>query len=390
MSRPRVLQVFEPPDGGVPRHVETLVDGLMARGFRLAVAGPTHAQLRERVEREGALYVELPIVGNMVAPRQDLAAAGRLVHLARRGGFDVIHAHAQKAGLLVRAVGGCGGPPLVYSPHSYVYLHQLLRRRPGAHLRHCATLQMERLLGNVTAMTIAVSHDEREAAIRDRVVRPARIRTVPNGVRVNERVPPRAQLLEFGGGGTLFGAVTSLREQKGLPTLLDALEQIAERRGSLRFAIVGNGPLLPLVQQRLALPRLRGWVRHFPFVGCADADYRALDALVLASYWEGLSIAVLEAMGHGLPVIATAVGGTSEVVVDGETGMLVPPWDARALGKAILTLAGDRARARELGARGRERALRAFTADAMVEALAELYVELARTAHQPTSSSASW
>ncbi|MFQ5422286.1 MAG: glycosyltransferase, partial [Anaerolineae bacterium] len=102
----------------------------------------------------------------------------------------------------------------------------------------------------------------------------------------------------------------------------------------------------------------------------------ALDLFVLPSLWEGLSIVLLEAMAAGRPIVATAVGGTPELLQDGETGLLVPPADPVALGTAVNRLLADRAKAQQLGAAGRARMLRHFTVDQMVRQIEQLYEEV--------------
>jgi glycosyltransferase involved in cell wall biosynthesis len=103
------------------------------------------------------------------------------------------------------------------------------------------------------------------------------------------------------------------------------------------------------------------------------------DVFALPSLVEGLPLVVLEAMAQARPVVATPVGGTPEAVVDGETGVLVPPADPLALAEAIGSLVRDRARATLLGENGRRRVEERFSADAMNKRVLQVYAELART-----------
>ncbi len=103
--------------------------------------------------------------------------------------------------------------------------------------------------------------------------------------------------------------------------------------------------------------------------------YGALDVLAVPSRWEGFGIVLLEAMACGIPVVATRVGGIPEVVVDGETGKLVPPGDPAALAKEILALVADPARAAELGRKGQERVRTHFNIDDTVRRLEKIYAE---------------
>jgi glycosyltransferase involved in cell wall biosynthesis len=103
----------------------------------------------------------------------------------------------------------------------------------------------------------------------------------------------------------------------------------------------------------------------------------ALDVFVLPSWIEGMPITVLEAMAHRKPVVATPVGGTPELVVDGETGLLVPPRDPEALAEALRSLVADPKRARRLGEAGYARVAERFTVDRMTTRVLEVYDEVA-------------
>ena len=368
-----ILELFQPPDGGVPDHVLRLGGGLVARGQRVVVAGPPDAAPRAALERLGASYAAIVMKGDMLAPRADAAALREVARLVRSTCPDVLHAHGQKAALLGRVVATGAGTPALYSPHGLVYRSQLLRPRRSARARRLATLTVERALGRRTAALTACSEDERAAAVRDRLVRPDRACVVDYGVDPDEGVPPDPELAAFRGEGPLLGLVAGLREQKGLPTLLDALERLAARGEPLRFAIVGNGPLSAAAEARAARPPLAGMLLVKRFDGRVEPYLRALDGFVLPSLWEGLPIAVLEAMAMGLPVVATAVNGTPEAVREGETGYLVPASDPDALARRMADLAADAGARARMGARAREIAREHFTIERMVDEMLAVY-----------------
>lgn len=365
-SKLRVLEVFQPPVGGVPAHVSALARGLTERGHSLTVAGPPDAAVRSELEAGGIAYVPLALVPSP-KPTQDLAILRRLVRLLGSGHFDLVHLHAQKAGLVGRLAALIARVPAVYTPHSFVYRTQLLRPRAGARARFLATRGLEQALGHVSAAIIGVADEERRAAVADHIAAPGRIHTVLNGVEPDLGAEPDPRLLEFRGEGPLLGFVANLRDQKGLPDLLDALELLAARGEAPRMAIVGDGPMWEEVEGRLASSPAGPTTLLLPYAGAVEPYLKALDAFVLPSLWEGLPLAVLEAMFLGLPVVATAVNGTPEAVADGRTGLLVAPGDARALADAMARVASDPELRARLGAAGREEAERSFTVKRMVE-----------------------
>src|SRR5438067_3669454 len=96
----RVLEVFDPPQGGVPEHVRLLAQGMLEQGHEVTVAGPADAAPRARLESSGVEFIELPIVGDMLALRKDVPTTRSLISLLRVRRFDLVHLHSQKAGLL--------------------------------------------------------------------------------------------------------------------------------------------------------------------------------------------------------------------------------------------------------------------------------------------------
>lgn len=372
-----VLEVFQPADGGVPGHVAALAERLAGHGIETVLAGPADAEIRTGVRSAGIEYQPLPIVGNMLAPGRDGRSLLRLLALLRTGRFQLVHAHAQKAGVLARLAGRLAGVPSLYTPHSFVYRTQLVRPRRGARARFLVFRQLERRLGRNTSALVAVADYERRLALEDSICPPDRVHVILNGVECDTAAIPDAELLAFRRDGPLLGLVATLRAQKGLPTLLDALEILAAEGRAPRVAIVGNGELSSIVDRRLRSGPLGETTILRPFRGSAAPYLAALDAFVLPSYWEGMPIAVLEAMAMGLPVVASAVGGTPEAVIDGETGYLVPPRDARALADRLATIAADTEARERMGAAGRDVVHQHFQLTTMVDKTAALYREVA-------------
>ncbi len=371
---PRVLEVFQPPDGGVAEHVRLLAEGLTERGHAVAVAGPATAGPRAAIEALGVEYAPLELTGRVPDPLADWRAGRQLRRLLAGGRFDLVHAHGQKAGALARRAAARAGLPSIYTPHSFVYRTQAMRPRRSAKLRFELGRRLERRLARKTAFIVAVAEDERQTAIADGIAPAERIVVVYPGVApAPAGTVPDPRLLEFRGAGPLLGFVAGLRDQKGLPVLLAALEELAERDQSPRFAIVGNGPLWDEVAGRVARPALRDSTLLLPFESGAYAYLEALDGFVLPSLWEGLPMAILEAMTAGLPVVASAVNGTPEAVAEGETGYLVPVGDSAALADRLAALAGDAEGRRRMGENARRVAAERFAADQMVERLIPLY-----------------
>ena len=206
---------------------------------------------------------------------------------------------------------------------------------------------------------------------------PDRLVVIPNGVdptpfdlaraadRASFGVPPGAFL-------TLY--VGRLDPQKGLGYLLDAASKVAEVRPDWHLALVGDGPERQALRSRSGSdPNLGGRVHWLGRRDDVPALLKGADVLVLPSLWEGMPNVVLEAMASRLAVVGTAVEGTEELVIPGQTGWLVPPGDAGALADALLEAAANPSRLRRFGEAARDRVEASFTPGRVVEAYERLW-----------------
>lgn len=161
---------------------------------------------------------------------------------------------------------------------------------------------------------------------------------------------------------------------KGHLVLLRALAQARARVPDVILDVAGRGPLEPALRSYARELGLADAVRFLGFVSPVERAIEEAAIVVVPSIGEGFGMVALEAMERSRPVIASAVGGLSEIVADSETGVVVPPGDADALGDAIAALAGDLSRARSMGVAGRERAIAEFPPDRCADRVEELYV----------------
>jgi glycosyltransferase involved in cell wall biosynthesis len=387
---PRVLLTFEPPDGGVAEHVLQLARALPERGFDVELAGPLKSELVYSQIDPSIPVHRIDFRRGYGEPSADFASARHLGRVMRDGRYDLIHAHSAKAGVLTRLVRAGRKPPVLYSPHCFPFIGDFSEKR-----RIFAT-NVERVLAPVTSRILCVCDDEREQGI-DVGIAGRRMRVVHNGSgTVPADLTPSPELEAFrGDDGVLIGSVAVLREQKRVDVLIDAAPAILAAEPRARIAIIGNGPLEPELRAHATQLGLAGEPRFdfFPFWPPATSALAALDVYVLPSSWEAFPIGVLEALACGTPQVATDVGGTREAVVDGyrglgpyggvdagsvegETGLLVPPADHRALAKAITELVPDASRRQSMATESRRRHDERFTLGQMADGVAAAYREV--------------
>lgn len=201
-----------------------------------------------------------------------------------------------------------------------------------------------------------------------------KIQVIPNAIDLTPFPDTVAEPRRGGdeSGTVVVLTVARLDPQKDLGSLLAAAAQVPDAT----FLIAGEGEERGRLETTARELGLAGRVRFLGFRGDIPALLAACDLFVLPSRFEGLPLAVLEAMAAGRPVVATRIGGMDEAVVDGHTGVLVPPGDPAALASAIRALADDPARARRLGEAGRRRVRREFSADSMAGRVMAAYREL--------------
>jgi glycosyltransferase involved in cell wall biosynthesis len=166
--------------------------------------------------------------------------------------------------------------------------------------------------------------------------------------------------------------VGTFKRQKGHADLIQAVATVADRFPHLKVVLIGDGELLPAIRDQALAAGIGSRVVFLGTRRDVPEILAASDSFVLPSLWEGLSVALVEAMASGLPVIATGVSGTDQVMIDGVTGWLVAPADAAALATAISDLLSDPARAERMATAARARA-RSFSALGQAEHLASLF-----------------
>jgi glycosyltransferase involved in cell wall biosynthesis len=349
--------------GGAELHLVNLAEQLAARGHDVTVA----CQPGRFVEAE-ARRRRLKTFSAVVAKQSDWSSRRAYAPLMRRERFDVVHVHWAGdyvvAPFLARRV---GVPAVIMSRHSpaplksgvgrYLYGRILFDRIIALSESVRRTLVGQGLPAD---RVVTIHHGTDTDAFRRTTVK-------PESARAEWGVPER-------GVSLLAGAAGRLAPEKGLICFLDAL---AKAPDTVRGVLIGDGPQEAELRAYADGLGLEKRVTFAGFRADVNNALAALDALVLASTWEEPCAAVVQqAMCLGKPVIGTNTGGTPEMVVDGETGILVPPGDAGALTEALRGLAGDAARRRRLGAAGRLRADALFTLSGMIDRIEALYNEV--------------
>jgi glycosyltransferase involved in cell wall biosynthesis len=346
---------------GGQNQVLLTVLGLRAFGHRAALVAHPAGELRRRAA-EGLELVP-------IAPRteMDLSAAFRLQRALNQLRPDVVHAHdphgvAMAALALSMSTGA--RPPLVAS------------RRVDFHIKDNA---FSRWKYRQVDRFVCASELIRRMIVADGVPEERTV-TVHEGIDVPRvEAAPVANLHEdywLPHGAPIVGNVAALVAHKGQRHLVAAASLALREVPDARFVIAGEGDLRPALERQI---RDLGLEKHVVLAGFRPdiiPVHKGFDLFAMPSVTEGLGTSLLDAMACGRAVVATTAGGIPEVVVDGETGLLVPPRDDRALAAAIVRLLKDPERRAALGRAGLARVRRFFSADRMVQDTLDVYAGL--------------
>jgi glycosyltransferase involved in cell wall biosynthesis len=286
----------------------------------------------------------------------------------RRERFDLAHCHSAKAGVLGRVASNITRTPSLYSPHCFPFVG------PWGLGRRLFSTGVERALGSLTDGILCVADQERQLAIDKRIAPADRLHVVHNGALPCEYDGERdATLEEWRGDGPLAACMAVLRPQKAVHVFIDAAPAVLDHVPAARLAVIGNGELRGDLEQRARALRVDGRLRFFDFIPPSARQLSSLDVFVLPSSWEAFPISVLEAMACGVPQVATDVGGTSEAVVDGETGLMCPPDDPAALAGRLIRLLSDEPLRRRMADASRRRFDEHFRIETMLDGTAAVY-----------------
>ncbi len=372
----RILRLFSRLNiGGPSVHVILITAGLSRLGYdtRLVVGqeAPHEGNLLEMAAEHGVSCVRVPALGREIRPLSDIRTLWELYRMMRTWRPAIVHTHAAKAGLLGRLAARLAGVPVVV--HTY---HGHVLRGYFGPLKTAVFRGLERLLALTTDAIVAVSEAVREDLAALGVAPLRRIQVIPLGLDLQALAGPRQRPAwrREGDEGPVIGIVGRLVPIKDVGTFLAAAALVRDALPRARFALVGDGEMrqaLEALARRLGLQEVavfHGWRRDLAEI------YASLDVAVNSSLNEGTPVSLIEAMAAGCPVVATAVGGTPDLVGRlGERGLLVPPSNAEALARGILSCLHTPAATETRAAAARAHVLAAHSVERLLHELDALY-----------------
>jgi len=328
----------------------------------------------EVCKRNIPLFLE-PTLVREIHPIKDIIALFRLIRLIKKNKYDIVHTHSSKAGIIGRwAAWIAGVPVIIHTVHGWGHHDQ-----QRAIVRNLY-IWLERVTLRVTDQLIAVSGKNITKGLKDGIGQKNVYSVIRSGIELERFGHPRVdkptmrKQLGIPSDAIVIGTVTRLSPQKAPLDFVQASTILAQKLEKVYFVMVGDGPLHDAVVQiakanhidnQLIMTGLR---RDIPeLMNC-------FDVFILSSLWEGLPRVIPQAMATGLPVIATAIDGSAEIINDGVNGFLVPPARPDCIADAVLKVLYNPDLTRKIK-NGALQTVHEYSAKKMVEMIDTLYVK---------------
>lgn len=332
----------------------------------------------------GDLNIDVHYAPGLVRPislSRDLAAGRQLFRLLRAISPDIIHTHSSKTGILGRIAGRLSGVPVViHMVHGYAFPFTTSK------MVKLMYFLMEYIGGKFADVIVVLTEADRRMAIEKLRIPERKVMLIPNGIDTqgyskstgDQRASIRREQFGIVADDVLcVGMVGRLWEQKNAACLVRAAKRVIEKSDKpVRFYLIGDGKLRNELEQYIAQHKLGAQVHLLGWREDVPALLSAMDLFVLPSLWEGMPLAILEAMASGLAVVASDISGNNDLVTHDETGMLFDADDDGQLADAVLTLQAMPERRKQMGELGRQRVIDNYQLHNRNLRISQLYLSL--------------
>jgi glycosyltransferase involved in cell wall biosynthesis len=360
--------------GGAGRIILGLAQAAQAEGWQVDIL-TTDPVFQRAVRQHGLGLVNLDVIRREIHPLWDLGGLTRLTNFLLRERYTIVHTHTSKGGFVGRLAARLSGVPvIVHTVHGFAF-HECSPR--WARLGYSS---LERIASRWCDRIVSVSEFHRRWAVELGICHPSKILAIPNGiVPLPKPEITRAELrrqLRVRDRDMLILSMARLAPDKGLEFLIEAAKILLRVERGFQIVIAGDGPVRTRLEEQARDLGVSDWVTFLGYREDVSDLLAASDLIVLPSLREGLSIALLEGMAAGKPIIATSIGSHRELASQAEIARIVPPADASALCNAILQLTTDPALMARLGTNARALFESHYTEDRMLNTYKQLYFDL--------------
>jgi len=349
-------------------------DCVLVRGTE----GETEGSMLEFARRKGLKSIcYIPELEREISLKRDILAFWKLFCLIRRERPDIVDTHQSKAGALGRLAALLAGTKVtIHTIHGHVFYDFFGK------LKSSLIVLVERLLARHSSLLVAVSENVRKEILAFKVGTPEKVITIPYGIELDKYLSidgHRGNLrreLGFSERDIVIGNVQRLVPTKGHRYLFRSIQLLKESAPEVRFVIAGDGEMRGELEQLAENLGLKENIYFLGFREDVDNIYADSDVLIFPSLTEGAPFAIIEALASARPVVATDVGGISELIDEGKCGFVVPAKDPRALTEALLKLIRDEGLRKSFGENARSRVYPHLSHTRLVKDMEKIYLEL--------------
>ena len=380
MQKVKVLQVIESTGKSGPRYLlGSLVHNLNKDRFEIEVIC---SNLRDKgfnkdiqKMREAGIKVSVLRMRRNISVLSDLIAFFKLFLYIKKGRYDIVHTHGSKAGVLGRIAARLTGVKvIIHTPHCFCFMAADI-----AKLKKLFYFYIEKFAALFCDKIIAVSESQRQDILKRKLTNIKKVITIENGVDINKfgnngfDISRKKKGLGLNDSSVILGTVGVLNESKGQRYLIEAVSQVIKDGFDVNLLIAGEGPLRKDLETFSDKLGLNGRMKLLGFREDIPEVLSVMDIFVFPSLWEGMPLAVLEAMSSSLPVISTNVHGAVDLIQDNKRGILVQRKDAKGIAEAIRYLISNHNEAKRIGQEAKELIQRNYTLEKQISRIRNLY-----------------
>lgn len=353
--------------GGGPKHVLSLVKNFDDKSINnIIISSSNGPEFIEEVKSHG---IKVHTV-DLMASRINFKNLLKLNKILEEEKIDIVHAHGTRAAFYIGILSLIKPIKFVYTVHGFSY------RRGVKTLKNQLSMQVERFIANKSKKVISVSDTDRKDAIQIGILKQSNSTTIYNSVDDKEFL--KKKILNFNKETIKICTIGRFVEQKGYEYLIKAIPEIIKKKPNSEFILIGDGPLKNEMEY---LSKELGVNQYIKFLGYRNDVSKILvnsDIFVLPSLWEGLPISVIEALASKVPVVATSVNGTVEIVESGSSGVLVRPKDVEELAQAIVDILENEKTAVQYAEEGYKTFNEKFTLSQMIDKTINIYNNISK------------
>lgn len=349
-----------------------LVSGFDRKEVTPIVMAYTGGQMIDTLRQQG-------IKCHVVQTRKafDVNVFREIEEIIRTEGIDIIHAHGSRAASNLLWSAHRLRKPMIYTVHGWSF-HQ--DQNPITYRLRAIS---EKIICRLSQRVICVSESNKQSGISTFGLCPSKCDVIENGVNLNRFTPngtfrPIRKELGIRDSDYVVALIARITLQKAPIDFLKAIEKAHQRNGNIKGLLMGEGDMSEEVEQYIRSHRLEKSVFRSPFRTDIPDVLNAIDCYCLPSLWEGLSIALLEAMAMKKPVVVTPTDGTTEIIRDGHNGLIVPFRDSEQLAEAFTYMYDHADKAREMGERAHALVKERFDSQRVSNAVHNIYKAMLR------------